>query len=44
MPGRGLVMEGAVQQAPHWGRQFMGWQIIEVAERGLPAGNSQAPL
>jgi len=23
MPGIGLVMEGAVQQAPHWGRQFM---------------------
>jgi hypothetical protein len=23
MPGRGLVMEGAMQQAPQWGRQFV---------------------
>jgi hypothetical protein len=23
MPGIGLVMEGAVQQAPQWSRQFM---------------------
>jgi oxygen-independent coproporphyrinogen-3 oxidase len=23
MPGIGLEMEGAIQQAAHWGRQFM---------------------
>jgi hypothetical protein len=24
MPGIGLVIEGAVQQAPQWSRQFIG--------------------
>jgi len=26
MPGIGLVIEGAVQQAPQWSRQFIGFQ------------------
>ncbi|MBB5392512.1 hypothetical protein FB599_2296 [Herbaspirillum sp. SJZ130] len=43
MPGKGLVMEGAVQQAPHWGRQFMDGKSSE-AGRALPAGNAQALL
>jgi hypothetical protein len=28
MPGRGEVMEGAMQQAAQWGRQIMGWNYI----------------
>jgi hypothetical protein len=28
MPGRGEVMEGAMQQAAQWGRQFMGRDYI----------------
>lgn len=28
MPGKGEVMEGAMQQAAQWGRQFMGRDYI----------------
>ncbi len=27
MPGKGEVMEGAMQQAPQWGRQFMVFSL-----------------
>jgi len=32
MPGMGDDMEGAMQQAPHFGRQFIGvvWHIVGV--------------
>jgi len=33
MPGMGEVIEGAMQQAAQWGRQFMG-AIISVHARG----------
>jgi len=35
MPGIGLVIEGAVQQAPQWSRQFMG--IEGWMDRIVPA-------
>jgi hypothetical protein len=36
MPGKGEVMEGAMQQAAQWGRQFMGcnysWAFLDTSE------------
>lgn len=33
MPGMAEVMDGAVQQAPQFGRQSMGWMLVADDER-----------
>jgi hypothetical protein len=37
MPGRGEVMEGAMQQAAQWGRQFMVMSVKRLLD-SLPWG------